>query len=96
VLSQFRAETTPFRHDPAVVSLVERLVAASPEFGAWWPRHELPGAEGRRRRFQHPSAGTLEFDHQQLVPAGEPDLRVVVHLPVGGDDSAVRLRALWA
>lgn len=95
VLSQFRAETTPFRHDDAVVSLVRRLSEASPEFAAWWPRHELAGAEGRRRRFDHPAVGRLEFDHQQLVPAGEPDLRVVVHLPVAGDDSAERLRSQW-
>jgi transcriptional regulator with XRE-family HTH domain len=95
VLSQFRAETTPFRDDPAVMALVERLTERSAEFSSWWPRHELAGAEGRLRRFDHPTIGPLCFDHQQLVPAGEPDLRVVVHLPVDGDDSAERLARLW-
>jgi hypothetical protein len=38
VLSQFRAETTSLRDDPAVVSLVARLRATSPEFDEWWGR----------------------------------------------------------
>ena len=42
------------------------------------------------------AAGRLEFETQQLVPAGEPDLRLVVHLPIPGDDSAARLAAAGA
>ena len=91
ILSQFRAETTPYRDDPAVLALVERLQAASPVFAAWWPRHDVAGFEGRERRFHHPVAGLLRFRYQQLVPAGEPDLRLVVLLPLGGDDSTERL-----
>ncbi len=94
VLSQFRAETTPLRDDPAVVELVGRLQAASPEFAEWWPRHDVAGFEERLRTFHHPLAGRLTFRHEQLVPAGEPDLRVVVHLGVDGDDSIERLAAV--
>jgi transcriptional regulator with XRE-family HTH domain len=93
VLSQFRAEIVAIAEDPAVVSLVDRLTAASAEFAAWWPRHDVAGFETHRRTFAHPTAGTLVFEQQQLVPAGEPDLRVVVHLPVDGDDSAERISA---
>ncbi len=91
VLSQFRAETTPIRDDPAVRDLIARLLAASPEFAAWWPRHDVAGFERRTRTFLHPTAGVLRFEHQQLVPAGQPDHRVVVHLPLPGDDSVDRL-----
>jgi hypothetical protein len=87
VLSQFRASTAAWRGDPAVRRLVDRLLAASPEFAAWWPRHDVAGFESHRRVFHHPTAGTLAFDQQQLVPSGEPDLRVVVHLPLPGDDA---------
>jgi hypothetical protein len=93
VLSQFRAEIVAIADDPAVESLVDRLTAASPEFADWWPRHDVAGFETHRRTFAHPTAGTLVFEQQQLVPAGEPDLRVVVHLPIDGDDSAERLSA---
>jgi len=94
VLSQFRAETVPLRDDPAVVSLVDRLLETSAEFAQWWPRHDVGGFETHRRLFHHPVAGRLEFETQQLVPAGEPDLRVVVHLAIPGDDSARRLSAV--
>jgi transcriptional regulator with XRE-family HTH domain len=96
VLSQFRAETVPLRDDVAVVRLIERLRAASDEFAQWWPRHDVGGFETHRRLFHHPRAGRLEFETQQLVPAGEPDLRIVVHLGIPGDDSAQRLAALSA
>jgi len=94
VLSQFRAETTPIRDDPAVGELVRRLRDASPEFAAWWPRHDVGGFERRTRTFHHREAGLLRFDHQQLLPAGEPDLRVIVHLPLVGDDSIERLQSV--
>ena len=80
VLSQFRAETTPIRDDPAVVALIARLHRASPEFAAWWPRHDVAGFEHRMRTFHTPD-GVRTYRYQQLLPAGEPDLRIVVHLP---------------
>ncbi|MGD9703984.1 MAG: helix-turn-helix transcriptional regulator [Acidimicrobiia bacterium] len=92
VLSLFRAETTPYRQDRDLVALVERLTEQSPEFAAWWPRHDVAAFEERVRTFHHPIAGTLTFRNEQLRPAGDPDLRVVVHLPIEGDDSAERLR----
>jgi transcriptional regulator with XRE-family HTH domain len=93
VLSQFRAESVAIADDPAVESLVERLTEESAEFAEWWPRHDVAGFETHRRTFAHPTAGTLVFEQQQLVPAGEPDLRIVVHLPIDGDDSAARISA---
>jgi transcriptional regulator with XRE-family HTH domain len=90
-LSQFRAETVPLRDDPAVARLVERLLDVSAEFREWWPRHDVAGFKAHRRVFHHPVAGRLEFQTQQLVSAGEPDVRIVVHLPIDDDDSADRL-----
>lgn len=93
VLSQFRAETTPFRNDPAVVALVDRLLTESPEFAAWWPRHDVAGFEEHERTFRHATAGLLRFRTEQLTPTGHPDVRIVVHLPIDGDDSTARLTA---
>ena len=91
VLSQFRAETVPLRHDRVVAALVARLHEASAEFAEWWPRHDVGGFESHRREFHHPVAGHLQFETQQLIPSGDPDLRIVVHLPVTDDNSASRL-----
>jgi transcriptional regulator with XRE-family HTH domain len=93
MLSQFRADTTPIRSDPAVVELVDRLTAASPEFAAWWPAHDVSGFHTRLRRYRHAEAGDLVFEYQQLTPVEWPHVRLVGQLPVPGDDSAARLAA---
>jgi transcriptional regulator with XRE-family HTH domain len=93
-LSQYRAEVTPMRDDPAVASLVARLQAASPEFREWWPQYDVAAFESHRRVFNHPRAGRLVFDSEQFVPVAAPDIRIIVHLPVAGDDSAARLAAV--
>jgi hypothetical protein len=91
MLSQFRADTTLLRSDPAVIDLVDRLLAASPEFAEWWPRHDVSSFHTRLRRYHHGAAGHLVFEYQQLTPAEWPQFRMVGQLPVPGDDSAARL-----
>ena len=90
-LSLYRAEVAPQRDTPAVVALVHRLQTASAEFREWWPQYDVAGFETHRRIFDHPRAGRLEFETEHLVPVGAPDVRVVVHLSVDGDDSTARL-----
>jgi transcriptional regulator with XRE-family HTH domain len=90
-LAEFRAATINVRRDPQMVELVERLQCESEEFRAWWPEHDVARFETRLRRFDHPAAGLLTFEYQQLTPSEWPALRVVVQLPVPGDDSAQRL-----
>jgi transcriptional regulator with XRE-family HTH domain len=90
-LAEFRAATSAVRHDREMVELVERLSEASAEFRCWWPEHDVARFETRLRRFQHPRAGLLTFEYQQLAPAEWPTLRIVVQLPLPGDDSAQRL-----
>ncbi len=91
VLAEFRASTIAVRHDPEMATLVDELCEISEEFKKWWPEHDVARFETRLRRFDHPRAGLLTFEYQQLTPAEWPSLRVVVMLPVPGDDSAQRL-----
>ena len=90
-LAEFRAATIAVRRDPEMVDLVDRLSAVSDEFRTWWPEHDVARFETRLRRFNHPRAGLLTFEYQQLTPSEWPSLRVVVQLPLPGDDSAQRL-----
>ena len=73
-LAEFRASTTALRDDPALVALVDRLSAASPEFDRWWAEHDVARFETRLRRFNHPTAGLLTFEYQLLAPAEWPPL----------------------
>jgi transcriptional regulator with XRE-family HTH domain len=93
MLTQFRADTDRLHHDAALADLVTRLQRASPEFAEGWARHDVAPFESRVRRYRHPRAGTLIFEYQLLVPAEFSHLRVVVQLPVAGDDSTERLAA---
>jgi transcriptional regulator with XRE-family HTH domain len=90
-LAEFRAGTTSLRGDERFGRLVDRLTEVSPEFAAWWSEHDVSQFETRIRRFNHPAAGTLTFEYQQLAPVEWPGLRVTCQLPVPGDDSAERL-----
>jgi transcriptional regulator with XRE-family HTH domain len=90
-LAEFRSATSSVRHDAPMTALVELLTAESDVFAEWWPEHDVSSFETRLRRFEHPAAGTLTFEYQQLAPVEWPTLRVVVQLPVPGDDSAERL-----
>ena len=63
---------------------VERLESASTEFRTWWAEHDVARFETRIRRFDHPRAGRLTFEYQQLTPDEWPALRVIVHLPLPG------------
>ena len=92
-LAEFRASTTLLFDDPAMISLTDRIAACSPEFAAWWPQHDVASFQTRLRKYHHPRAGELTFEYQQMVPSEWPHLRVIVQLPLPGDDSAQRLSA---
>ncbi|HVE19724.1 MAG TPA: helix-turn-helix transcriptional regulator [Ilumatobacteraceae bacterium] len=93
IIAEFRSSTAALRNDPQYIDLVDRLVAASPEFAEWWPQLDVAQFQTRLRRYLHPRAGNLVFEYQQLTPSEWPGLRVVCQLPVPGDDSAARLAA---
>jgi transcriptional regulator with XRE-family HTH domain len=94
MLAEFRADTAARRDRPEIAGLVDRLKGASPEFATWWADHDVAQFTTRLRHFQHPRAGRLVFEFQQLTPVEWPDLKVVCQLSVPGDDSAARL-ANW-
>lgn len=81
-LAEFRAESgvrlTSERHR----TLIERLRAASRDFGVQWAEHTVERFESRRRTFVHREAGLIEFEHHRLVPSDAVDLHVVLYLPV--------------
>src|SRR5215469_4236057 len=41
ILAQFRTSYGRFPDDPSMTELINNLFAASPEFRAWWPDHEV-------------------------------------------------------
>jgi transcriptional regulator with XRE-family HTH domain len=86
-LARFRAEHARRINDPDFAALIEALEEASPEFRAWWPRHEVLTEQLGTKTIEHPELGTLRLHHLQSVPTSHPDLRLTQFAPA---DEATR------
>jgi hypothetical protein len=94
ILAQFRTSYGRFPGDPWMTELINDLLAASPEFRAWWSDHEvLRGPEGKKV-LNHPQAGYLAFEHLMFQMYDEPDLKVIVYTPINEGETAAKIRQL--
>lgn len=96
VLAQFRAGTARLAGNGRVTALVQRLQAASAEFAAWWPRHDVVGRRGYRKEIWHPEVGRLVLEHNALAVSDAPDLKVVFYTPLEEDGTPEKVQRLWA
>lgn len=93
-LARFRADAARMVGDSRMTALVERMRAASSEFAAWWPRHEILGRPGCRKEIVHPRVGRLVLEHNTLLPYEARDTRVVFYTPLDEDDTPAKLAEL--
>jgi transcriptional regulator with XRE-family HTH domain len=80
-LARFRAQHARRPGDPSFAALIEELSAASPEFKAWWPRHEVVGEQSGTKTIARPGLGTLRLHHLQSTPTSDPELRLTIYVP---------------
>jgi transcriptional regulator with XRE-family HTH domain len=80
-LARFRAEHARRIGDPDFTALVEALEQASPDFRAWWPRHEVLAEQLGTKTIEHPQHGILRLHHLQSIPTSDPDLRLTQFTP---------------
>jgi transcriptional regulator with XRE-family HTH domain len=90
-LGRFRAQHARRPDDPSFAALVEQLSEASPEFRAWWPRHEVIGEQAGTKTIEHQQLGTLRLHHLQSTPTSDPELRLTIYVPA--DDATRRALA---
>ncbi len=81
-LAMFRAGSAKYRGDADFERLIARLVAESPEFRAWWPRHDVVYQPSTVKRVRHPDGERL-FEYTSLDVTECPDMRVIVCTPAG-------------
>ncbi|HTK08189.1 MAG TPA: helix-turn-helix transcriptional regulator [Ktedonobacteraceae bacterium] len=94
VLAQFRATCGRYPDDPRLAELIHNLLLRSPEFRAWWPDHEVLGAEEGHKTFNHPQAGYLMFEHLTFQVFDAPDLKVNVYTPLDEADTPAKISQL--
>jgi len=80
-LAMFRADSARHAGDPDFERLIASLDKESPEFRAWWPRHEVLRQPSTVKRIRHPAAGPLVFEYASLDVADRPGMRLVVCTP---------------
>lgn len=83
--------------DPWLNELIDDLQQASPEFRAWWPEHDvLLSCSSSINEINHPLVGRMAL-HITLFPMPEqPDLQMVVYMPLPQEDSIAKFGALMA
>lgn len=80
-LAMFRADSARYAGDPDFERLIAVLMKESPEFRAWWPRHDVMRQPSTVKRIHHPSDGQLEFEYMSLDVSDRPGMRFVVCTP---------------
>ncbi len=94
VLAQFRADSARYPGDPWFTELIGDLHRASPEFRAWWPRHDVRGFLDGRKEILHPEVGPLVFQHTTLGIPANPDFKLMLYVPLPEADTAAKIRRL--
>lgn len=80
-LARFRAASARRPDDPQMRLLMARLLAASPEARAWWPRHDVAPLSSGTKRIRHPALGEIVFRNTVLQWADDPELKIVTFAP---------------
>jgi hypothetical protein len=81
MVAEYRAAMAEHLDDPAWKSLIARLHTASPEFAAFWERHDVQGVESRTKRALHPEVGLLSLDYTNLWLGQRNGARIVAFSP---------------
>lgn len=96
MIAEYRLTYGQYLDSEPFTALVDRLRRHSPEFSAWWPRHDVVGRLNIRKEFEHPVAGRLVFDQTTMLVSETQGLKLVVKVPAAGTDTARKLQELSA
>lgn len=77
LLARFRAAADKHPDEPEFTALIQRLLAASPEARAWWPRHDIVALSSGTKRLRHRTLGELDLQHVVLQVADDPEQKLV-------------------
>jgi len=94
MLALFRASTERYVGETWFKALVADLGQTSPEFRAWWPRHDIQAAHAGPKELNHPLVGRLVLQSSTFQAVDAPDLRMVIYTPLPEANTAEKLAQL--
>jgi transcriptional regulator with XRE-family HTH domain len=81
LVAEYRAAMAQHLDEPEWKLLVARLQDVSPEFSAFWERHDVQGMEPRMKRARHPTAGLLSLVYTHLWLGQRLGTRITAFTP---------------
>ncbi|GGA28350.1 helix-turn-helix transcriptional regulator [Paenibacillus physcomitrellae] len=87
MIAEFHTASARYVEDASFAELIEDLKRLSPEFDRLWMQHETPGSLEGFKEVEHPDLGHLEFDHITLQIPNDPDIRVMIYMPLAATRS---------
>jgi hypothetical protein len=94
ILAEFRADSAHYADEAWFKRLIADLQRVSPEFRAWWPRHDVRGRAEARKDIEHPLVGKLMFEHTTLQVPTKPELKIMIYTPLPETDTLEKLQQL--
>lgn len=94
VLAEFRADSARYADEEWFQRLIADLHRVSPEFRAWWPRHDVRVISNTLKEMEHPLVGCLSFEHTILQVPTMPELKVMIYTPLPGTGTLEKLQQL--
>ncbi len=94
ILAKFRADSARYVHEEWFKRMISDLQRVSPEFRAWWPRHDVRGRADARKDIEHPLVGRLMFEHTTLQVPARPELKLMIFTPLPETNTLEKLQQL--
>ena len=94
LLGAFRASCGQYIEDSWLAQFVDDLKTQSAEFEAGWSLHEIENSCEQYKRLNHPTAGMLDLEVNNFDVSDNMGLKMVVHVPAPGTDTADKLKLL--
>ena len=97
MLARFRVQFGRDRDDVRFAEIIDALNAASDEFRAWWPKHDVNLPDERPKRFTAAPVGELALDQNTFQVELSPGTRLVVYSPADPESArkVAILRRRW-
>jgi transcriptional regulator with XRE-family HTH domain len=89
-----RSAAGRYPDDPGISAIVGELSIKSPEFRAWWSRHDVTEKASGRKEFAHPMIGQFWLDYETLaIPGTDQLVMVFTAVPDTPAEAALQLLA---
>lgn len=94
LVGRFRSTCGKYIEDSWLTQFIDELKTKSPEFDLWWSLHEIQSNSELYKQLNHPQVGRLDFEIINFDVADHSSLKMAVHVPMPGTDTAEKIQSL--